>query len=378
MVMGVSCCVNCSNSYCLRLFSYQLLSDEPNRAFYICFMKQKVLLTGVSGFVGSHTAIQLLEKGYYVTGTLRDMKRADEIRQIITKHTAHIDNLTFAEAELSDEKTWLELSRGVDYIQHIASPFPRVLPKNDDELIIPARAGVLNILKAASVNKVKRVVLTSSSGAVLYGKEKGKESGTFDETVWTDATNLKDTLPYFRSKTIAERAAWDFIKNHKSGLELATVLPGAILGPVLESDFGTSANIVLKMLDGSIPALPNIGFDMVDVRSIANLLILAMEDPNAANERFIGSAGFLSFKDVSAILRDKYPGRKIPKLILPDFLTRIFALFDKTLQPVLLDLGKERIPDTTKAKRLLHWHPIDNKEAVLSCAESLIGLGLVK
>ncbi|MCR8558980.1 aldehyde reductase [Mucilaginibacter sp. BJC16-A38] len=341
-------------------------------------MKEKVLLTGISGFLGSHTAIQLLEKGYLVTGTLRDLKRAYEIRKIIAAHTKNADNLSFAQAELSDEAAWLQLTKGMDYVQHIASPFPRTLPKHEDELILPAKNGVLNILKAASANKVKRVVLTSSSGAVLYGKKKGKQSGTFNEGTWTDTSISKDTTPYLRSKTIAEKAAWDFIQSDKSGMELVTVLPGAILGPVLEEDFGTSANIVLKMLDGSIPALPNIGFDLVDVRSVAESLILAMEVPEAANERFISSAGYMTFKEVSTILKEKYPERKIPKMILPNFLTRLFALFDKTLQPVLLDLGHQRKVDNSKAKRILHWQPIDNREAVLSCTESLISLGLVK
>ena len=341
-------------------------------------MKEKVLLTGITGFLGSHTAIQLLEKGYEVIGTLRDLKRADHIKEIISAHTGKTTNLSFALAELSDEKIWIELTKGVDFIQHIASPFPRTLPKHEDELILPAKNGVLNILKAASLYKVKRVVLTSSSSAVLYGKQAGHESGTFNEDTWTDIMQIADTTPYFRSKTIAEHAAWEFIDSDSSGMELVTVLPGAILGPVLEEDFGTSANIVLKMLDGSIPALPNIGFDVVDVRSVAEMLILAMELPQAANERFISSAGYLSFETISALLREKYPERKIPKMILPNLLTRLFALFDKTLQPVLLDLGKIRKADNSKALKVLGWKPISNKDAVIACAESLIRLGLVK
>lgn len=341
-------------------------------------MERRILLTGISGFLGSHTAIQLLNKGYEVVGTLRDLNRANAIRNIIAAHTNNIEKLSFAQADLSDEKVWLELTKGVDYVQHIASPFPRELPKHEDELIIPAKNGVLSILKAATVNKVKRVVITSSSSTVLYGKEKGKESGTFDETVWTDVHNRNDTTPYYRSKTIAEKAAWDFITADRSKLELVTVLPGAILGPVLEDDFGTSANIVLKMLDGSMPAVPAIGFDIVDVRSVADMLIRCMEMPEAAGQRFISSAGFLSFRDIASILSVRYPDRKIPNRILPNFLTRMLSWFDKTLGPVLLDLGKERRADNRKALQLLQWQPVDNKEAVLSCAESLIRQGLVK
>lgn len=297
---------------------------------------------------------------------------------MIAKYTGNVNNLTFAEAELSDEKIWVRLTKGIDYIQHIASPFPLTLPKHEDDLIIPAKAGVLNILKAASANKVKRIVLTSSSSTVLHGKPKGHESGTFNETVWADEHNLADTTPYYRSKIIAEKAAWDYMKRDDSGLELVSVLPGAMLGPALEKDFGTSATIVLKMLDGSLPAVPQIGFDIVDVRSVADLLILAMERPEAAGQRFLGTSGFLPMKELANILRDQYPGRKIPSGTLPVWLTHVLGWFDKSMQPVLLDLGKERKADSSKARSMLGWQPISNSQAVLSCAESLISLGLIK
>lgn len=341
-------------------------------------MKGSILLTGISGFLGTHTAIQLLEQGYKVSGTLRNLDRVPSIKSIIAAHTSNIDNLSFHQAELMNPDVWMELTRNMDYVQHIASPFPRELPKHEDELVKPAKNGVLNILKAAAANKVKRVVLTSSSGAILYGKPKGKESGIFDEKSWTDSTNLKDTTPYFRSKTIAENAAWEFMQSDQSSLELVTVCPGAILGPVLEEDYGTSANIVLKMMDGSMPAVPNIGFDMVDVRSVAEMLIRSMQIPAAAGERFICSAGFLSFKEISSILRTKYPEHKIPRKVLPNLLTRLLSCFEKSLRPVLLDLGKERKTDNTKAKQMLNWSPRSNQDAILSCAGSLITLGLVK
>lgn len=338
---------------------------------------KKVLVTGVTGFLGSHTTIQLLNKGYEVVGTLRSLQRAEAIKAVIAKHTANTHLLSFAEADLSDEKVWLQLTKGVDYVQHIASPFPRELPKNDEELIGPAKNGVLTILKAAAQNGVKRVVLTSSSSAILYGRAKNKRNVTLDERTWTDVTNLADTTPYFRSKTIAEKAAWEFMKADKSGLELTTVLPGAILGPVLEEDFGTSANIVIKALDGSMPALPAIGFDVVDVRSVAELLILAMEKPQAAHQRYAGSAGFISFKEVAKIIKESYPRRKVPSLLLPNFAVRLFSYFDKTLQPVLLDLGVQRKINNSKAINELGWKPRPNREAVVSCAESVLQLGIV-
>lgn len=339
--------------------------------------KGKVLLTGVTGFLGSHTAIQLLERGYEVLGTLRNLDRAEAIKAVIAQHTSQIDRLSFAVADLADSQVWDTLTKGIDFVQHIASPFPRKLPLHENDLIVPAKKGALNILKAASVNKVKRVVLTSSTGAILYGKSKVERNSTFDESDWTDASNKKDSTPYFRSKTIAERAAWEFMKKDRSGMELATVCPGAILGPVLETDFGTSANIVIKMLDGSMPAVPNIGFDLVDVRSVADLLILAMERPEAANERFVGSADYLKFKEVAHLLKEAYPQKKVPSRRLPDFFVRIFSNFDKALKPVLLDLSVERKVDNTKAKRLLNWKPLSGREAVISCAESVMELRLV-
>ncbi|AXT50759.1 aldehyde reductase [Aquimarina sp. BL5] len=338
---------------------------------------KKVLLTGVTGFLGSHTAIQLLNKGYEVIGTLRNMKRANEIKQVIAKNTSNIDRLDLAEANLMDENIWSDLASEVQNIIHIASPFPRELPKNENDLIIPAKTGTLNILKAASIHGLRRVVLTSSSGAIVYGKEKSKRKGIFDENDWTDITNIKDSTPYFRSKTIAEKAAWDFIENDKSGLELTTICPGAILGPILEKDFGTSANIVIKAMDGSSPAIPKIGFDMVDVRSVADLHIRAMEVPEAAGERFVGSAGFLTFEEVASIIRKKYPNKKVPKFSLPNFAVRLFSNLDKTIKPILIDLGAERRVNNNKAIKLLDWQPISTKEAVLACAESAIKLSLV-
>ncbi len=340
-------------------------------------MKKTVLLTGVTGFLGSHTTIKLLEKGYRVIGTLRDMDRAQAIRSVIEKNTRNIDSLDFAEAHLEDESVWDKLIQRVDFVQHIASPFPRELPKHENDLILPAKAGTLNIVKAAARNGVKRVVITSSVGAIVYGKPKHQRNGTFTEADWTDVANKQDSTPYFRSKTLAEKAAWEFIKKDPSGLELSVVCPGAILGPVLEKDFGTSANLVIKTMDGSSPALPDLGFDIVDVRSVADLLILAMEKPGAAGERFIATAGYMKFKEIAQVVKSAYPGKKIPTGSLPNFVVKLYSNIDKTLKPVLIDLGVSRKTGSSKAKDVLHWEPLSNREAVLSCAQSVIDLKLV-
>lgn len=339
--------------------------------------KKKVLVTGVTGFLGSHTAIQLLEKGYEVIGTLRDLKRSDTLKQVIAKHTDKVDHLSCVEADLNDSSIWLQLTKDIDYVQHIASPFPRKLPKEESELISPAKSGTLHIMKAASANKVKRVVVTSSVAAIVYGKSHQTLQQVFDERHWTDETNKKDSTPYFRSKTIAEKAAWEFMKQDRSGMELATVLPGAILGPVLEEDFGTSANIVIKILDGTSPAVPKIGFDIVDVRSVADLLIKAMEMPQAANQRYIASAGYCTFREIGQLLKQHYPTRKIPTAELPNVAVRLFSLFDPSIQPILVDLGIKRQLAIIKARKELQWQPLSVQEAILSCAKSVLETGIV-
>ncbi len=339
---------------------------------------KKVLLTGVSGFLGSHTALQLLNKGYQVIGTLRDLKRAPSIRQALAPHTDQLEHLEFREADLLDPGVWEELCQGVDFVQHIASPFPRLLPKNESELIRPAVEGTLNVLQAAHRAGVKRTVLTSSIVAIMYGKTPQTSKSGYTEEDWTDPTVASDLTPYFKSKTLAEQAAWDFVNPKAVQMELSVVCPGAVLGPVLEEDFGTSANIVLKCMDGSSPALPQIGYDVVDVRCVADLHIRAMELPQAVGQRFIASSGFASFKDVADILRPHYPKHRIPKSTLPGFMVRLFSLIDPTIKPILIDLGKVRRVSHDKAVKVLGWKPKSPEEAILSCAESLIRVGLIK
>ncbi|WPU91740.1 NAD-dependent epimerase/dehydratase family protein [Mucilaginibacter sabulilitoris] len=332
---------------------------------------RKVLLTGVTGFLGSHTAIQLLNKGYEVIGTVRAKNRINSIRNVIAAHTDQNHKLSFVVADLSDKEIWTELTQGVEFVQHVASPFPRELPKHEDELIVPAKNGTLNILNAAAANNVKRVVMTSSLAAIAYGKSKEEFDKVFNENDWTDINQKKDITPYLKSKTIAEKAAWDIIRDTPSTLELVTVCPGAILGPVIEQDFGTSANIVISLLNGSYPAIPKIGFDIVDVRSVADLLIRAMEIPKAAGNRYIAASEYLTMKEVSGILKEHYPERKIPTAEFPNFVTRVIAMFRPELEPVLLEM-KRRKTDISKAINELQWQPISAREAVVACAESVL------
>lgn len=340
--------------------------------------KAKVLLTGVTGFLGAHTTIQLLNKGYHVTGTIRDNKKRQSIIRLIEEHTPNINNLKIVVADLMDEEIWEEVTKGMDYIMHIASPFPSKLPDDENELILPAKNGTLNILKAAAKNNVKRLILTSSSTAIIYGKPKNQRNRTFCEEDWTDETNLKDTTSYFRSKTIAEKVAWDFINKSNTNLELVTICPGLILGPPLETDYGTSTAFILKMMNGDIPATPQLGYETIDVRSAADLHILAMEKSIAAGHRFACSAGYITIEDIIKQLKEHYPQQQISTKLMSNSMVRLLAVFLKPLKRMLMDLGVERKLERTKARRMLGWQPIANHDAIFSCAESFMQLGLIK
>ncbi|MEM8585499.1 MAG: aldehyde reductase [Bacteroidota bacterium] len=337
---------------------------------------KKVLITGLSGFLASRTAIQLLDAGYEVIGSVRNLKKGEAVMKIIASQTSYPEHLSLVEADLMDADSWKTAVQGMDYVQHIASPFPKVMPKNDDDIVIPARDGCLNVLKAAAEAGVKRVVLTSSTGAIGYGKSDHQRKSIFTESDWTNTNDKKDSTAYFRSKTIAEHAAWDFIKSDQSGMELSVVCPGAILGPVLYEDTSSSINIVLKTMDGSAPAIPPVGFDMVDVRDVADLLIRAMEKTEAANQRYIGAAGYRSFKEVAEVLRNHLPGRKIPKRVLPSWALRLFAKLDKSVGAILIEIGAERKMDNSKAKQQLGWSPRTPEEAIKATADSIIHLKL--
>ncbi|MEO1655585.1 MAG: aldehyde reductase [Bacteroidota bacterium] len=340
--------------------------------------KEKVLVSGVTGFLGSHLSIQLLNQGYQVVGSLRSQKRAPAIREVIARHSEWVDHLSFVEADLNDAQSWQAACKGMDFVQHIASPVPVTEPKDENEVILPARNGTLNLLRAAQDQGVKRVVLTSSVAAIGYGHHPMPKAG-FTEEHWTNPEDRKDSNAYIRSKTLAERAAWEFVSQEDVQLELCTINPVGILGPVLEKDYGSSAEIVKKLMEGALPGAPKFGFGLVDVRDVADLHIRAMRSPEAAGERFICGNEFSWMLEVSQILRKHYPAyaRKLPRFNLPNFAIRFFSLFDPEVRSLLFELGKLRVFDNSKAKKILKWEPRSNEEAILATAESLIAHQLV-
>jgi dihydroflavonol-4-reductase len=336
-----------------------------------------VVITGGSGYIAGYCIAQLLNDGWDVRTTVRNIARAEEVRSTLGKIASNASTIEFVSAELNSDLGWGNAVAGADYVLHVASPVPTVDPKSDDELVRPARDGTLHVLKAARNAGVKRVVMTSSISAIIYGR--GVREKAFTEADWTDETNRNDTSPYDRAKTIAERAAWAWCKAEGGGLELVTVNPGLVLGPVLGSDFSASVEAVRKLLDGSIPALPRFGFSVVDVRDIAVLQLLAMTAPSAAGQRFIGSNDFYWMADIAKILKQGFgdKARKVPTISVPDFLVRVIAIFDPIARGRLYELGKPRQVSSEKARRMLGWTTRPVTETILDTARSLQAQGLV-
>ena len=334
-----------------------------------------VLVTGGSGYIAGYCIAQLLGDGWRVRTTVRKLVQAANVRPAINKIATGAGTIEFVAADLNSDDGWADAVAGADYVLHVASPVPAVVPQTDDQLVRPARDGTLRVLKASRDAGVKRVVMTSSIAAIAYGR--GERAEPFTEADWTDETNRNDTSAYERAKTIAERAAWAWHKSEGGALELATVNPVLVLGPVLGSDFSASLNAIKKLLDGSVPALPHLGFSLVDVRDIAQLHLLAMTSPAAAGQRFIGSCDFYWMKDIAKILKqglgDK--ARKVPSLSIPDILVRLFALFDPVVRARLFDLGKRRVVSSDKARRVLGWTTRPTPETILDTARSLQAQG---
>jgi len=339
----------------------------------------KVLVTGGSGFIGSHCILQLLAAGHEVRTTVRSLQREAAVRAMLEQGGAGSGaRLSFVEADLERDAGWPEAVAGCDYVLHVASPFPPTLPKHEDELIVPAREGALRVLRAARDAGVRRVVLTSSFAAVGYGHP--PQTAPFDETSWTNADG-DDVQPYAKSKTLAERAAWDFIAREGAALELSVVNPVGVFGPVLGPDYSTSILLVQRLMDGAMPGCPQLHFGVVDVRDVADLHLRAMSDPAAKGERFLAVAGdFMSIRDIAVTLKERMgsAARKVPTLRLPNWLVRLAALRDPAVKQILPELGKRKNATSAKAQRVLGWSPRPNRDAVVATAESLVKLGLLK
>ena len=337
-----------------------------------------VLVTGASGYVAGHCMLRLLHDGYKVRGTLRSLKRAGEVRHWLTKAREGIDPgdaLSFAEGELSNPNGWDAAMEGVRYVLHVTSPIPSTVPKNPDDLIVPAREGTLNVMRAASRASVRRVVQTSSASAISYGRD-DPNSHLFTEDDWTDPDH-KDNVPYTRSKTIAERAAWAELPRLPRPLEWVAINPGLVLGPVLDKDSSASVLIVAKLLKGEIPGLPRFGYGVVDVRDLADLEVRAMTAPQATGQRYIGSGPFISMGEIAKVLKERLgdKAKKVPTRKLPDWVVRLVGLLDSEVRGQVFELGKVRRLSSAKAEKDLGWSFRPWEYTLVDTATSLVAVG---
>jgi nucleoside-diphosphate-sugar epimerase len=333
----------------------------------------EVLVTGGSGYIGSWCVLALLNNGHTVRTTARDLKKEPAVRAMLRAGGAPQDaKLTVLQADLQQDAGWREAVEGCDYVLHVASPTLTSVPKNDDEMVVPARDGVLRVLRAARGAGVKRVVLTSAFGAVGMGHP--EKSRVFTEADWSDVD--AGIAPYQKSKTLSEKAAWDFVAE-RGGIELAVVNPVGVLGPVLGPDFSPSLGLVQRMLDGDLPALPKFAMGYVDARDVADLHLRAMTDPAAAGERFLAISGHsLRVREIAAILRDRLGDRagKVPTRELPVWTARALARVNPGLRLLRPQLGRNFDATSERAQRVLGWSPRLIEDTIADTAESLLAL----
>lgn len=335
-----------------------------------------VLVTGGTGFLGTHTVARLLADGYRVRTTVRALDRADEVRAAVTKagipaQAAH-ERLEVVVADLAADAGWSEAVTGCLYVLHVASPFYTVDPERAQELIGPARDGALRVLRAARDEGVRRVVMTSSFAAVGYSPKPGD---TYDESDWT---NPEDSLsPYIQSKAIAEAAAWDFMRREGGGLELTVINPTGIFGPALSPRLSSSVALVKSMLEGASTSMPRVYFGVVDVRDTAEAHVRAMTSPKAAGERILVSSGqAISYRRLSEIIAERLgpDASGLPIEETPDDRVREAARTVPAMRDAAARLGRIPVIKTDKARDILGWTPREVAETLVDTAQSLLEL----
>ncbi len=333
-------------------------------------MVDRVLLTGISGFLAGHIALALLDAGYAVRGSVRSLEKADKVRATLLRHGADATRLDFVALDLGADHGWAEAMEGVRFLQHTASPFVLKMPKDRNDLIGPAVAGTERALAAALAAGVERVVLTSSMAAIAYGHDKTR-TAPFGPGDWTQLGD-RPLNAYIESKTRAERRAWEIMDAAGRHHDLSTINPSAIFGPLLDDDPGTSAILVKRLLDGSVPAAPKIPITAVDVRDVAAAHVAAMTSPLARGQRFPMGDGALFFIDAARLLRRHYPTHRIPRFELPDWAVRLYALFDRDVRDNIGELGYAKRLDSSAAIALLGRPLIPAQDAILATARTLL------
>lgn len=342
------------------------LDDDPRDS--------TVLVTGIGGFLASHIALQLLEQGYQVKGSLRHIGKSDAVRDELGSHSHRdvAENLSFVQADLDRDDGWAAAVEDCRYVIHTASPFPPGFPENERDLIRTAHDGALRVLRAAHQAGVKRVVMTSSVAATNHGDGQAP----YTEENWTDPEGPRAT-PYYKSKTLTEQAAWAFARD--VGLDLAVINPSVILGPLLGKKIGTSVGLIHHLMSGHFDGIPRFGFSVVDVRDAADAHIRAMTNPAAGGQRFIVGGGFFWLKELVAILARSFPDHasRLPTREVPDDVVRDMAKSDPNARTIVHELGRDLSVSAAKARRILNWSPRPDEECIRASAQSLIDLGLV-
>jgi len=337
-------------------------------------MSGTVLVSGGSGYIAGFLIRQLVADGWMVHSTIRNLAREGEVRKLLAVDDSRLK--LFA-ADLTEDAGWANAMAGCSHVAHVASPVPLHRVRNPDEVIVPARDGALRALRAAKAAGVKRFVMTSSVAAISYGRGRGVH--TFSEKDWTPQ-DYPGAQPYVRSKTIAERAARDWVAQEGGGMEYCSINPSVVLGPVWSRDYSASVSVVQRILDGSLRALPDIGFGIVDVRDIADLHVRALKAPNMGGERFLASGPFLKVAAIADILRARLgdEARKVARRAMPDLVVRIASLFNPLAKAIVGELGSVRNMDASHARAVLGWVARPAEESIVDCARSLIEHGIVR
>ena len=336
-------------------------------------MAATVLVTGGSGYIAANIIRQLLDEGWTVHTTIRDLAKEGDVRK---RFPDHADRLTFFQAELLHDEGWAAAMTDCTHVAHVASPVVAATPKHENDLILPARDGTLRVLKFAKEAGVKRFVQTSSVAAVAYGVDAGTHE--FDESNWTDV-NHPDSYAYVKSKTYAEKAARDWIRDHGEGMEYCSINPGLVLGPIDGGDFSASVLAMQQLLDGSMPMAPNIAYPLVDVRDVADLHVKALSADKLANDRFLAAGPTLTFQEMGVMLHEKMgeKAKKVPTKQMPNWLVSVLALFNAEVRGIKSELGKVRKITGTHSQDKLGWQMRPPEETLEDCANSLIEHGVV-
>ena len=337
-------------------------------------MSNTVLVSGGSGYIAGYLIRQLVNEGWMVHTTVRSLAKEAAVRELLK-----VDNsrLKFFAADLNSDAGWADAMAGCSHVAHVASPLPMGIPKDANELIVPARDGALRALRAAKAAGVQRFVMTSSVAAISYGRGRGVHH--FTEADWTDLSKA-DISPYIQSKTVAERAARDWMAAEGGAMVFCSICPSVVLGPVWSGDYSASVSVVKMLLNGRMGACPDIGFGVVDVRDVADLHVRALKAPNMAGERFIASGRFMKIREVADILRAQLgaDASKVTTRNVPDWMVRVGALFNPLAKAVVGELGSVRNQSPEHARKMLGWATRPVEQSIVDTARSLLDQGLIK